>query len=125
GKETWILETMQSGSQNVVQLFHDLPILETQHAVAACRDDGIADPVPLFLQQVNTAVELDDQPFIEADKIGGVGADQVLALEVVTVQPMCANAFPEQPFGSCRLVAHRLRPRTLPRDGVTLVDGAL
>jgi len=52
------------------------------------------------------AIQLDDQALFHADEVGDVGADRILALELVAGEPSPPNRRPELALRIGRLVTH-------------------
>src|SRR5262249_53932966 len=106
--------------QNALPVDHDVIIVEAQNTKAFVGKISISAGVAvlLFLFEVVSPIDLDNEPCGVADEIHDVGADRCLATETRAVQAMSTQCRPYDSLGIGRIRSQRSRPDALLRRHV-------
>lgn len=106
--------------QDAFEVLHDVVVRHAQDAVALRGHEAVAGGVSIGNIGVGVAVHFDDQPFREAEDIGGVGAERDLVTPLVGGKRF-AKAAEEPAFGFARLAAE-LPGAIYPAAGLVVVE---
>ena len=92
----------RAAEEQFVRKAQDLETFLRQPSIASC----IMSLLGRFV--VHRAVELDDEPSLEADEIGHIGSERALAPEFQAEAAPVAQLAPQSPLGACACAALRL-----------------
>ena len=92
-------QSIGSGGDDAFDVLIDLGHPEPQHAKAHGAQAAISPRVIDDLIAVVVAIDLDDQPCLQAGEVGEVGSNRHLASKLATHQLPAAQAVPKAPFG--------------------------
>ena len=106
------------GLKNSGDVAQDIVIPESQNPITACYKPRVARRVARILR-VLSAIDLDDQAMLTADKIDRVGADRLLAHEFTATECTRPQSIPQRLLGACCISAQPSRTRGRSRVGST------
>ena len=84
--------------QHALHVLQDVRVPEAKHTIALSFQPYGATPIRLRLPIVLPAVELHDQPVVDAEEVHEVGPNRHLATELVAVEASGAQAPPQGPL---------------------------